>query len=571
LLINTRDFNQRGQIVDVPGKLVDMLADPVRKRLYLLRQDKNLVLVYDTVSTPRLIATMRTGNTPMHMAMTTDGAYMIVGNDNSQIANVFDLEGLRSTAPIVFPFGNYPRTIGVASNGIFALSRLAGQLPECTPANSGIASLDVIDFANRRAGTPCTLSAGPNPSIYQNGFTTPDGVFAAAPGSGYLLLALADGNVLQYDASAQTWVASRKDQTTAGGAYGALSGNLFLVGPNLLDAALVPIGQPFDDNGATTSGTGILNGAGLRTTSSGAAAPGLVQRIDLTNLNAYNGTAMAEAPVTKNTLLTPRVGQIGESILSFTRGLAVSGDQSKIFALTVSGLTVLPPNFDAILAKPVVTSVVNSADGSAAIAVGGDININGFNLAPAAVSAGAPPLPTSLGDVCAVLGDTPLPLFSVSSPLLVAQLPFNITGPSTLVIHTPGGISDPFPVTIAGQAPAIFRAIRDDNNEPLNFTNPIHPNTEITIYLTGLGLTVPLPALGDVPPGGQLAQVTGPVTVKLGSVNMFVTSVSLTPDQVGVYQIKAIAPWWVQPGRSVPLTVTAGNVSASFAVRVVSP
>src|SRR6266700_6086193 len=73
LLINTRDFNQRGQIFNVPGKLVDMLADPVRNRLYILRQDKNLVLVYETTPGLRLIRTLRTGNTPTRMAMTTDG------------------------------------------------------------------------------------------------------------------------------------------------------------------------------------------------------------------------------------------------------------------------------------------------------------------------------------------------------------------------------------------------------------------------------------------------------------------------------------------------------------------
>jgi uncharacterized protein (TIGR03437 family) len=77
--------------------------------------------------------------------------------------------------------------------------------------------------------------------------------------------------------------------------------------------------------------------------------------------------------------------------------------------------------------------------------------------------------------------------------------------------------------------------------------------------------------LGDVPPAGQSAQVIGPVKVSVGSVDMFITSVSLTPDQVGVYQIKAKAPGKVQPGRSVPLTVQAGGVSASFAVRVVTP
>jgi len=454
---------------------------------------------------------------------------------------------------------------------MYALSRLATKLPECTPAISGSAALDHIDFFNQRADTPCSLSVGPDPSVFQNGLPTPDGVFAVTPGNGYLFLALADGSVLQYDASAQTWVVSRKDLSSLGGAYAAFSPNLFLAGPNWFDAALAPLGLPFADNGATTSGTAVISGAGLRTTSTGAANPGVIQRIDFTTRNAFNATAMAEAPITKATQLTPLVGQIGESILSFTRSLAVSGDQSKIFALTTSGLTILAPNFDAVLAKPVVSSVVNSADGSPALAVGGDININGINLAPGNASAGSPPLPTSLGGVCAVLGGTPLPLFSVSPALLVAQLPFAIANTTSLVVHTPGGVSDPFAVKVVPQAPAIFSAIRDDNGEQLTFTNPIHPNTEITIYLTGLGLTSPLPTLGDVPPVGQPAQVLAPPTVTIGGVNMFVTSATLTPDQVGVYQIKAKAPGKLQPGRSVPLTVQTGTFSASFDVRVVTP
>jgi hypothetical protein len=40
LLINTRDFSQRGQILNIPGKLVDMLGDQSRARLYVIRQDK---------------------------------------------------------------------------------------------------------------------------------------------------------------------------------------------------------------------------------------------------------------------------------------------------------------------------------------------------------------------------------------------------------------------------------------------------------------------------------------------------------------------------------------------------
>jgi len=579
LLINTRDFNQRGQILNVPGKLVDMLPDPVRGRLYILRQDKNLVLVYDMITLQQIAAPLlRTGNTPTQMAITTDQKYLMVGNDNSQIANVFDLDFLTPTPPIIFPGGHYPRSIGVANSGIFALARLAGKPPACTPPINGAATLDHVDFTNRVADTPCTLSAGANRSIYQNGFSSIDGVLAASPSNDHLLLALADGNVLQYADSAQTWVASRKDFTSLGGAYGVFTaGVVSLVGPNLLDAALVPLGNPFPATDGTSSGVAALvNGTGLRTASTAASDAGLIARLDLNNMVEFSATPMAEAPVTSASLLTPPVGQIGETILSFTRPLAITPDQTRIFALTASGLTVFNSNFDAALAKPVVSSITNAADQSALVSVRGVADINGSSLASAPLSAGAPPLPSSLGEVCALVNNVALPLFSVSPAQIVAQLP-DFAGPATLVVHTAGGISDPFAFTIQGQAPAIFltngvlQVIRDDNGEPVNFTNPIHPSTELTIFVTGLGLTIPLPALGTAAPADVVAVVTNPPTVTLGGVALALTSATLVPGRIGVYQIKVKAPAKVQPSMSTPLTVSAGGQSATYLVRVVSP
>ena len=131
---------------------------------------------------------------------------------------------------------------------------------------------------------------------------------------------MADGTVIEYDDSVQSWVASRKDLTSLGGAYTAFSGNLFLAGPNLFDAGLVPLGQPFPATDGTSSGVGVMNGAGLRTTATAATAPGVIQRINLTNRTEYNATLMAEAPVTASSLTTPPVGQIGETIFSHSRG-----------------------------------------------------------------------------------------------------------------------------------------------------------------------------------------------------------------------------------------------------------
>ena len=62
LLVNTGHVDQRGRLVQISGKIVDLLPDPARNRVYLVRQDKNLVLVYDA-ATFQPLASLRTGNT----------------------------------------------------------------------------------------------------------------------------------------------------------------------------------------------------------------------------------------------------------------------------------------------------------------------------------------------------------------------------------------------------------------------------------------------------------------------------------------------------------------------------
>jgi uncharacterized protein (TIGR03437 family) len=158
----------------------------------------------------------------------------------------------------------------------------------------------------------------------------------------------------------------------------------------------------------------------------------------------------------------------------------------------------------------------------------------------------------------------------------VAQLP-DIAGPATLVVHNASGISDPFSFTILPQAPAIFQAgglvqvFRMDNNQPVNFTNPVHPNSELIIYLAGLGLTNPLPALGTAAPSNPLAVVSATPAVTLGGASLSIVTAALVPGQIGVYAIIVKAPATLQNSPNTPLTITAGGISATYNVRVVSP
>ena len=163
MLINNQDPDQRGTFVNVPGKLVDLLADPVRDRFYVLRQDRNQVLVFDGTSYAQ-IATLRTSNTPTQMAVTFDRKYLLVGHDNSQLAYVYDLDTLEPLPPIRFPFGHYPRSLAASGKTILAACRVAGP----------VHTIDRVDFANR------TATALPSLGVYKND-VHPETVLEASP------------------------------------------------------------------------------------------------------------------------------------------------------------------------------------------------------------------------------------------------------------------------------------------------------------------------------------------------------------------------------------------------------
>lgn len=205
VLINNREPEQRGTFVNVPGKLVDMLADPFRDRFYILRQDRNQVLVFDG-SGYNQIATLRTANTPTQMAITFDRRYLLVGHENAQLLTMYDLDTLETLPPVMFPAGHYPHAIASSGNAVLAASRVAGP----------IHTIDRVDLVTRSAVTPPSLGVFQN-NIHLN--TT----LVATPNGSSILAAMADGNVLLYNANADTFTASRKDFPSLSGAYAASS------------------------------------------------------------------------------------------------------------------------------------------------------------------------------------------------------------------------------------------------------------------------------------------------------------------------------------------------------------
>lgn len=549
LLVNLQDPDQRGTFVNVPGRLVDLVADPVRLRFFVLRQDTNEVLVFDG-GNYRQVATLRTGNTPTSMAITFDRRYLLVGNDNSQIANVYDLETLEQQAPIRFPFGHYPRWLASSGRAILGASRVAG------PTHT----IDRVDFFARTATQLPTLG------VYENTIDINTAMVASGNGSS-ILVAQADGHLLLYNANADTFTISRKPADSLAGAIAASNFDQFVVGNLLLNASLVPYGR-LDSTVGLTSGFAFVDDYGFRTGAPEAGGSGIIQRVHLDTAAGIASTRLVESPIQ------------GVEGAAFTRTVAVLVDRSAIVNLTTSGFTVLSWNYDAAVAIPRITRVTNAADRTHPVAPGGLIVVEGRDLSAVNLATQEMPLPMALGESCLTVNGLPVPMLMVSPSEINAQLPFQAEGNVTMVLRTPGGVSDNYNLTILPTAPSIFRSelapgftaplvLRTANWQVVTASNPVRQNDELTIYLTGMGKVTPEVPAGQPAPGNPVPTVLTPPNVELAGRALEVLFAGLVPDQIGVYEIKVKVPWGIPRGMSQPLKINQGSYSTTVPVRVV--
>jgi len=562
VLINSHQPAQRGTFVDIPGNLVDILPDPSRSRFYILRQDRNQVLVFSSTNNT-LITTLRTGNTPKGMAITFDGNYLLVGCDNAQYVNVFDLNALQPSEPVRMFNGDYVQSLAASSNAILAVTR---------NASGGSPTLHRIDLTSLASTRLSSLG------VYQNQVAL-NSVLTASTNGSSILMASADGSVMLYDANSNTFTVSRKDFTAMSGSYAASNFNQYVVGNNLLDSSLVPIFK-FETGTGNPSGFAFVDRGGFRTTApapSGAgaqsSAPGIIERLNLSNPSS---TASLATPIVEAPLL-------GSSTQAFTRTLAPIWDRSAIVNLTVSGFTVLAPNYDASVAPPQISSVVNAADFSSTIAPGGLITVFGNQLSPVNMATAEMPLPTALADSCLTVNGLPMPILFVSPTQVNAQIPFQTVGNVTMILRTPGGTSDNYNLQILPGAPSVFQVdvpgqqnvtvpaiIRNDDGGLVTDSHPIHrkSNTALVIYGTGLGQTAPAVQSGMPSPASPLAVALNQPTVTLGGVQLPLLYFGLTPGEVGVNQINVSVPSSVPVGFE-PLVISQQGSSTTLTVRVV--
>ena len=582
LLLNNPDPSQRGTVIDQPGVLSDILADPARNRLYVLRQDMNQLLVFDATSLAR-IATVRTATSPTMMAITSDRNYLLVGHDDSEFINVYDLNALKPVAPLLMPGGHFARSIAVSNEATLVLARNEGNVPP--------GMIDRISFSpdttNPLTGTVTPLKTL---GVYVNN-VSPAGVVASSPGGGYILAAAPDGNVLLYSAAADTFVASRHDFSSLSGAFAASDYGSYVVGNSILNASIVPSGV-VSPSASPTSGFTFVDQGGYMASAASPSAAGAMLRVASLQGGLAAPVLIAEAPLLPTATSSAAVGwgTYGSgstsihAVTSFARTIAPLASSGAVVVLSTSGLMVLPSNYSASAPVASIAGIVSAADGTPPVAPGGLITIYGRNMSSLSLAAGGTPLATAVGNSCIGVNGLPIPLLYVSPGQINAQLPFNVSGSAALTIHTPAGISNNYNFAVQPTAPSVFSAgpsgngttlaavVRNDNNQLVTPTNPIHRKNKdtITIFLTGMGQTSPPIQAGQPAPAKPLAAAAVQPAVTLGGSDLPVSYAGLVPGQVGVYQINAAIPPSVPTDLAVPLVISQGGAAAAtLYVRVV--
>jgi len=440
---------------------------------------------------------------------------------------------------------------------------------------------------------------------------SPQSVLVASPNGANILMVGPDGHVYLYSAAANSFVAARKDYSTLSGAYGASSYENYVVGSAFLNSSLVPIGA-FNTASGDPSGFAFVdqNGvaSGYLTTAPTAESPGTIQFFPALTSNSESPIPMVEAALLPSNGSSPTgaaatgsstptststtqasvypspdgtVSNNGsganstDQLTSFSRTVAPLTASNEIVVLSTSGFTVLGQNYAAAFAPPVINSLVNAANDTAPVAPGGLVTVWGTGMSPVSMVASQVPLPTALGQSCLSVNGTPVPLLFVSPQQINAQLPNDVLGPSTINIHTPGGVSNSFHFSSQSAAPSVFMSgaagpvtglatvVRSANNQIVTPTNPIRAGDTLVIYLTGMGLTAPAVAAGLPAPTSPLALASAVPTVTLGGSQLTIQYAGLAPGEVGVYQINAVVPASVTQGLSQPLVISQGATSGA--------
>jgi uncharacterized protein (TIGR03437 family) len=152
-------------------------------------------------------------------------------------------------------------------------------------------------------------------------------------------------------------------------------------------------------------------------------------------------------------------------------------------------------------------------------------------------------LATSIGGVTVTFNGVPAPLLSAQAGQIGCIAPFELDGLQSAVVEVQynGQISNAYTVGVLPQNPDILAVVNSDwsVNSP---TNPAKPGSQVVIFLTGLGQTIPPSsdgAINQLPP----AQPRTVPAISFPSLTATVTFIGAAAFEVaGVSQLNMTLP-----------------------------
>lgn len=234
-----------------------------------------------------------------------------------------------------------------------------------------------------------------------------------------------------------------------------------------------------------------------------------------------------------------------------------------------------------------ITSAANPA--AAPLVPGAIYSLYGIGLAPTTVSAGAPPLPYTLGGVTVEISTIPAPLFFVSPTQINFQVPWDMEGhgSATLTVINGSLKSAPLQVNVAVAAPALFTTDSSGSGQGAILiagpevlaapagkfpgSRPVRRGESLEIFCTALGPVSRIQNDGTPKPVNSPPAITQAPVVTIGGVPATVSFSGLAPGAVGLYQVNVQVPDGVPGGDAVQVVLRIGGAASNTVTVAVSP
>jgi uncharacterized protein (TIGR03437 family) len=219
--------------------------------------------------------------------------------------------------------------------------------------------------------------------------------------------------------------------------------------------------------------------------------------------------------------------------------------------------------------------------GGAPLSPGTIAAVYGTGLATSSSTIGGAPKPTIFNNTFALVGATQAPLYSLSSPQIDIQIPYEATATQQvpIVLSVNNALTLPVMLSIVPATPGVLSA-NDGPTAPdvqngahiiaqhgadyslVSSTNPAKPGELLLMYLVGMGPTNPSVPSGAATPNSPLSPVVNQPTVTVASQPATVAFAGLTPGFVGLYQINFQVPTSASSGE-LEVDVTQNGVAAN--------